>query len=63
MVLLITISIKRETAKSDVPSRKLQINPSRDGKRTKVENPTTPIQRTAIPTTALLKDGRKNKEE
>jgi len=49
--------------KSEVPNWKLQINPSRDGKRTKVENPTTPMQRTAIPTTALLKDGRKNKDE
>jgi len=63
MVLLTTISISRETTKSEVPNWKLQINPSRDGKRTKVENPTTPMQRTAIPTTALLKDGRKNKDE
>jgi hypothetical protein len=52
----------RVTAKREMPRNRLLINPT-EGKRAKVENPTTPMQLTAIATRAFLNVGRKNMDE
>jgi hypothetical protein len=46
-----------------MPRNRLLIKPSTEGKRAKVESPTTPMQITAIVARAFLNGGRKNMDE
>jgi hypothetical protein len=60
--LLMTQSKKKFTAKRDTPSKSPLVNPSSDGKRKQADAPAI-IEMTAMPNSAFLKDGRKNRDE